>query len=227
MPTPYDLTPAEIGLLRASNAGDYDATTLPAATGVPLGTTIRRTDLGFSRWHAKVDLDGITRWAPIAPTKLIESGTLVTGALQTAEQLLKSALVLKGTLGRRPFRVVAVYGKSGTTDASANSQLRLGTTNDLAGASLMNITTLLAAANRGVMVERWFRLSSATALQRLGSQTASTSGQMWSVGPAAIPTNVTIPDADANDLWLVMSTAMAAATADSPQAEYFCLETMP
>jgi hypothetical protein len=205
----------------------YTWAQLFALTGMAAGDEAIVTDVptgGRSRWYYDATQG---RWRVYAPTLIAENTSVIDGAQQTAAQYLGGLTVPAGILKLATFEHRIGFGKSGTTDAAGTATYRLGTgvIGD-AAIGTFNMATQLGAANRSVGTNNWFRMTTATNLQKLGG---GSNVHSWNAaGNTAAPNaDVTVHDVTTTETVIGASVTMGGAVADVPQLTYQALILQP
>jgi hypothetical protein len=211
--------PARTGVSTAVFLGTGTFAQMKVLANVSDGATYLVTNYGRggSTWRYSSSAGD---WFPTAPVKVYENTVTLTGAKQTAAQVLLAMPMEAGLLTGKTFRVLVTVAKDGATD-TVTPVLRMGSAGTAADAAVANYTTL-SGASRSLGLELWLRMASATSVERLGGPVNASWGGSSSILVNAAVTVATV--ASANFLTL---TGTMSGTTDSPQLGYVTVEIQP
>lgn len=208
-------------------AGKPAASSLPAGSSILITSAIATGGQSVSSWYS----DG-TNYKPFAPVLAARKSATTTGAIQTADQVIGQLGALPaGLLSGATFFVKYTLGRTTNADAFGNVSFRIGTAGTTADTSLGSVSAagLLAAAggNFSTAYETWCRMTSATAVSKIGR--AST-GFSWGDNAAAtgvVGASTAISNVDSSALFISITTTMGAATTTAPTTGYLELVIWP
>ncbi len=143
-----------------------------------------------------------SRWKPVGGNVIIDAvDTPNTSAANTSENQLNPnhILIPAGVISINDrLRIRATFTKSNTAE-NATLRFRFGTAGTTADALIATITSLAGAnQSEGVLLD--FKLTSLTAIQKLGN--ATTDQSYGGVNSALTPNAVTVSDVSANGMYL-------------------------
>jgi hypothetical protein len=161
-----------------------------------------------------------TQWRPRGNQRIVAHTSIITGALQTAEQVIKTITLPVGILYLQRFRIDFAFGKTGTTDAANLASLRLGTAGTTADAQIVaSAASILVAGKRSIGVSINFESVSTTSLQRRGTAGQLDNGSFIASSTAtALQAATAVSNMLTSALKLSVTMGMATAATDSPQA---------
>jgi hypothetical protein len=193
---------------------------IPSSTWAARGTATNGalkwiTDHGPTPWLARGDG---TYWVAVAPTLIGVDIVPATGPGDTTENALKVLTFQPGILrAGRLLRIWALGGKTNTSNAGSQNRLKIGTNGSPADTTLHS-PTAMTSGQQSIPLNATFAITSATQLRRFGNQNATVADFSNAGVSTAYPVNVTIPDIDANTIYL--SLCMQASNGASPVEGY-------
>lgn len=205
----------------ATMGGSYTFAQMKALNGMADGDLVRVSNYGRggSTWrYSAADAD----WFPTAPTAVYESRTLISGLVQTANQVLLAIPVEANLLKNKVWRLLFSPAKNGSTDTLTPS-LRFGTAGTVSDTLVSSSYSTLTGAVRVAGKDTWQYSATSTQFQRLGGQIdAAWSGAGFTLGAFQAITGLDLTVANFLDICASMS-----GTTDTPQLAYTRLEIMP
>lgn len=160
-------------------------------------------------------------WFPVAPCLVYENTALASGVAQAAAQILLAMPMEAGLLAGKRFRMLVTWAKSGGTD-TLTPTVRMGSAGTTADATVASPATL-TGTNRSIGNEMWFRMASATSVERLGG----VAGAAWNAtntSGVAFAAVTVASVAAANYLSLACTMG---GTTDTPQVGYVAVDVLP
>lgn len=200
--------------------GPFTFATLPAAASYT-GVVARVSDVG--RTGGSLWMSDGTIWRPVAPVKIYENTALVEGDLSGDDQVVLAMSYAANILTGKVFRVLATFGKGGTTDAMTAYGLRMGTNGTIADTQI-GTTSGLTAPQRSIGVEYWFRMASVTSIEKLG--TGNGGSVSWAQGGSSLAINTAATVTTVASAGYIDLTIDIAGTTDKPQVGYCAIEIM-
>lgn len=170
-----------------------------------------------------------TQWRPRMPQTILLDTVVVTGAQQSAEQVLKSYTLPAGLLHLQRFLVEVAVGKTGLTDVLQQFIARLGLAGTTADTQLAaTATALLSAGTRSAGFAVQFEATDATTVVRRGTNGGMNLGSFDGASSAtAMDTLVTVSNLQTNALKLSLTSSMVTALADRPQVGDIRITLLP
>lgn len=171
------------------------------------------------------------QWRPRGQQRLLIDTTIVTGAKQTAEQIIKTYNIKAGLLYLQRFELQMTIAKNGATDGLNQLNVRLGPAGTTGDSFLgQTSTNVMASAKRSVAWSCHYECTDSATIIKHGTGGGIDNNSYTGVVAGTVvqtPFALTGANLQTTDQKLTFATSMTAATTDSPQVATIVLILHP
>lgn len=172
---------------------------------------------GGSLWRYSA---AASEWYPTAPLVIYENNTVITGLMQTGDQVLLAIPCEAGILLKKKIRLRFAIGRDGATDSVGSAILRMGLTGTIADTAVSTQPTILTSG-RAIGEDAWVRIDTPTSVIKMGG--LGFNGYNGASSSIPLGTATTIGDVSGAS-YITITTTMTTAAANRPQISDVMLE---